>query len=183
MSGETPVTLVGNLVEDPSLRYTPQGTAVCNFRIASTPRQFDRQTNQWVDGQALFLSGTAWRQLAENIANSLNKGDRVIVTGNLTQRSYQTREGEPRTVFDVQAEEVGPSLRFATSLTERNPRGTGGTGNYGGAPGGQQQNSTGGSAAPGGGAQQGGFNAQGDDDPWSAAPPQGSFDDSENPPF
>jgi single-strand DNA-binding protein len=112
MAGDTIVTVVGNLVADPELRFTPSGAAVANFRIASTPRAFDKQTNEWKDGEALFLSCSVWRQMAENVAESLVKGDRVIVQGRLKQRSYETSEGEKRTVFEVDAEEVGPSLKF-----------------------------------------------------------------------
>lgn len=122
MSGETPITVIGNIVADPELRYTPSGSAVANFRVASTPRQYDKQSNQWVDGEALFLTCNIWRQDAENVANSLTKGDRVIVNGRLRQRSYETREGEKRTVFEVEADEVGPSLKYATSQVSKTPR-------------------------------------------------------------
>ena len=107
--GDTPITVVGNLVADPELRYTPSGSAVANFRVASTPRRYDSQSGQWVDGEALFLTCNVWRQAAENVANSLTKGDRVIVNGRLRQRSFETREGEKRTVFEVEVGEVGPS--------------------------------------------------------------------------
>lgn len=113
--GDTPITIIGNLVEDPELRYTPNGAAVCNFRVASTPRTFDKNTNQWVDGDALFLTCNIWRQAAENVANSFTKGDRVIVVGNLKQRSFENRQGERRSVIELEAEEVGPSLKFATA--------------------------------------------------------------------
>src|SRR5262245_15520093 len=112
MAGDTTITVVGNLVADPELRFTPSGAAVANFRVASTPRVFDKDTNDWKDGDALFLSCSAWRQMAENIAESLVKGDRVIVSGRLKQRSYEDNEGVKRTVFEVDVEEVGPSLRF-----------------------------------------------------------------------
>ncbi len=112
MAGETTITVVGNLTADPELRFTPSGAAVANFRVASTPRVFDRQTNEWGDGDPLFLQCSAWRQMAENVAESLVKGDRVVVMGRLKQRSYETNEGEKRTVFEVDVEEVGPSLRF-----------------------------------------------------------------------
>ena len=118
MAGETVITVVGNLVDDPELRFTPSGAAVANFRIASTPRTFDRQTNEWKDGDALFLSCSVWRQAAENVAESLQKGMRVIVQGRLKQRSYETREGEKRTVFELEVDEVGPSLKFATAKVD-----------------------------------------------------------------
>lgn len=126
MAGETPITIVGNIVADPELRFTPAGAAVCNFRVASTPKRFNSQTNQWEDGEALFLTCNAWKQLGENTAESLAKGMRVIVTGKLKQRSFQTREGDNRTVFEIDVEEVGPSLRYATAQVNRNPREGGG---------------------------------------------------------
>lgn len=155
MAGDTVITLVGNLVDDPELRFTPSGAAVANFRIASTPRTFDRQANEWKDGEALFLTCNVWRQAAENVAESLTKGMRVIVQGRLKQRSYETREGEKRTVFEVEVDEVGPSLSFATAKVNRTPRGGGGGGGgYGG----------------GGGGSRGG----GGDDPWASAAPAGA---------
>src|SRR6478736_5913280 len=157
MAGETVITVVGNLVDDPELRFTPSGAAVANFRIASTPRTFDRQTNEWKDGEALFLSCSVWRQAAENVAESLQKGMRVVVQGNLRSRQYETREGEKRTVFEIQVDEVGPSLRYATAKVTRTQRSGGSS--YGG---GQQ-----------GGGQAG---APADNDPWAtpqAAAPQG----------
>ncbi|WP_297006397.1 single-stranded DNA-binding protein [uncultured Corynebacterium sp.] len=154
--GDTPITLVGNLVADPELRYTPSGAAVANFRVASTPRRFDSQSNQWVDGEALFLACNIWRQAAENVANSLTKGDRVIVTGRLRQRSYDTREGEKRTVFEVEVDEVGPSLRYATSQVTKTPR-QGGQGNWnGGNQGGGQGGYSGGNRSGGQGGYSGG---------------------------
>ena len=131
MAGETVITVVGNLVDDPELRFTPSGAAVANFRIASTPRTFDRQTNEWKDGDALFLSCSVWRQAAENVAESLQRGMRVIVQGRLKQRSYETREGEKRTVFELDVDEVGPSLKYATAKVTRASR-SGGGGGYGG---------------------------------------------------
>src|SRR5690349_11299243 len=119
MAGDTVITLVGNLVDDPELRFTPSGAAVANFRIASTPRTFDKQTNEWKDGEGLFLTCTVWRQAAENVAESLTKGMKVIVQGRLKQRSYETREGEKRTVYEVDVDEVGPSLTFATAKVNR----------------------------------------------------------------
>ena len=115
MAGETVITVVGNLVDDPELRYTPAGAAVAKFRIASTPRTFDRQTNEWRDGEALFLSCSVWRQAAEHVAESLARGLRVIVQGRLKQRSYEDREGVTRTVYELDVDEVGPSLTYATA--------------------------------------------------------------------
>ena len=151
MSGETVITVVGNLVDDPELRFTPSGAAVANFRIASTPRTFDRQANEWKDGEALFLSCAVWRQAAENVAESLQKGMRVVVQGRLKQRSYETREGEKRTVVELDVEEVGPSLKYATAKVARVQR-SGGGGGYG---------------------SQGGQGGGGDD-PWASSPAQGS---------
>ncbi len=122
MAGETTITLIGNLVDDPDLRFTPSGAAVANFRVASTPRTFDRQANEWKDGETLFLSCSVWRQAAENVAESLQRGMRVIVTGRLKSRSYETREGEKRTVFEIDVDEVGPSLRSATAKVTKAAR-------------------------------------------------------------
>jgi len=122
MAGETQITIVGNLVDDPELRFLSNGTPVAGFRVASTPRIFDRQTNEWKDGESLFLSCSVWRQYAENVAESLTKGMRVIVTGNLKQRSYETNNGERRTVFEVTVDEVGPALRNATATVARQTR-------------------------------------------------------------
>jgi single-strand DNA-binding protein len=127
-SGDTTITLVGNLVDDPELRFTPSGAAVAKFRIASTPRYMDRQTNEWKDGESLFLSCNVWRQAAENVAESLQRGMRVLVQGRLKQRSYETREGEKRTVFEVEVDEVGPSLRNATAKVTKTTRSGGGVG-------------------------------------------------------
>lgn len=132
MAGETPITLVGNLVDDPELRFTASGVAVANFRVASTPRVFDKQANEWRDGDSLFLSCSVWRQYAENVAESLTKGTRVIVTGRLKQRSYETQAGERRTVMEIEVDEVGPSLRSATAKVARVSR-DGGFGGGGGA--------------------------------------------------
>jgi single-strand DNA-binding protein len=178
--GDTPITLVGNLVADPELRYTPSGAAVANFRVASTPRRFDSQSNQWVDGEALFLACNIWRQAAENVANSLTKGDRVIVQGRLRQRSYDTREGEKRTVFEVEVDEVGPSLRYATAQTTRTPRGAGGdsgTGGTGGFAGRNTGDPAG--AAPVTNRRPASTSA----DPWMNEPPSGGFDGGDEPPF
>jgi single-strand DNA-binding protein len=165
MAGETTITIVGNLTDDPELRFTPSGAAVAKFRIASTPRTLDRQTNEWKDGEPLFLACNIWRDAAEHVAESLQRGARVIVQGRLRQRSYETREGEKRTVYELEVDEIGPSLRYATAKVQRmNRSGGGGSGGGFGASnggGGNRQPSTGGS---GGG---GNF-----DDPWAttAAP-------------
>jgi single stranded DNA-binding protein len=123
MAGETTITVIGNLVDDPELRFTPSGAPVANFRIASTPRTFDRQSNEWKDGDTLFLSCAVWRQAAENVAESLQRGMRVIVQGRLKSRQYETREGEKRTVFEIDVEEVGPSLRSASAKVTKTTRG------------------------------------------------------------
>jgi len=119
MAGETTITLIGNLTADPELRFTPSGAAVANFTVASTPRTFDRQTQEWKDGEAMFINCAAWRNLAENVAESLTKGARVIVSGRLRSRSYEGREGEKRTVFEIEVDEIGPSLRYATAKVTR----------------------------------------------------------------
>jgi single-strand DNA-binding protein len=131
-AGDTVITLVGNLVDDPELRFTPSGAAVAKFRIASTPRFLDKQTNEWKDGESLFLSCNVWRQAAENVAESLQRGMRVIVQGRLKQRSYETKEGEKRTVYEIEVDEVGPSLRSATAKVVKTQRGAG-SGGFGGA--------------------------------------------------
>ncbi len=161
MAGETIITVVGNLVDDPELRFTPSGAAVANFRIASTPRTFDKNSNEWKDGDALFLSCAVWRQAAENVAESLQKGMRVVVQGRLKQRQYETREGEKRTVVELEVEEVGPSLKYATAKVARASR-SGGGGGYGGG-------NQGGGGYSGGG-QGGGQQA---DDPWATPAPAG----------
>lgn len=164
MAGETTITVIGNLVDDPELRFTPSGAPVANFRIASTPRTFDRQTNEWKDGDTLFLSCAVWRQAAENVAESLQRGMRVIVQGRLKSRQYETREGEKRTVFEIDVEEVGPSLRSASAKVTKTTRSGGGGGGYSGGGGG------GGYSGGGGGGQQ----SAPADDPWaSPAPAQG----------
>jgi len=146
MAGDTQITLVGNLTSDPELRFTPSGAAVASFTVASTPRQFDRQANEWRDGDSMFLNCSVWRQYAENVAESLTKGMRVIVSGRLKSRSYETREGEKRTVFVVDVDEVGPALRYATAkVTRSSSGGGGGGGNWQGNQGGQapqQQNTS-----------------------------------------
>ena len=151
MAGETIITVVGNLTSDPELRYTQNGLAVANFTIASTPRNFDRQANEWKDGEALFLRASVWRDFAEHVAGSLAKGSRVIATGRLKQRSYETREGEKRTAIELEVDEIGPSLRYATAQVTRASGGGGGQG--GGAPRGQVS---------------GGGPARQNDDPWGA---------------
>ena len=162
MAGETVITVVGNLTADPELRFTPSGAAVANFTVASTPRTFDRQSGEWKDGEALFLRCNVWRQPAENVAESLTRGMRVIVSGRLRQRSFETREGEKRTVVELEVDEVGPSLRYATAKVNKVSRG-GGSGGFGGGGGG------GGFSGGGGG---------GASDPWST--PAGPSDE---PPF
>ncbi|GAA1358805.1 single-stranded DNA-binding protein [Streptomyces beijiangensis] len=174
MAGETVITVVGNLVDDPELRFTPSGAAVAKFRVASTPRIFDRQTNEWKDGDGLFLTCSVWRQAAENVAESLTRGMRVIVQGRLKQRTYDDREGVKRTVYELDVEEVGPSLKTATAkVTKTSGRGgqAGGQGGYGGGGGGQQQGGGNWGSAPSGG-QQGGGGAPADD-PWATSAPAG----------
>ncbi|WP_024760419.1 single-stranded DNA-binding protein [Streptomyces exfoliatus] len=170
MAGETVITVVGNLVDDPELRFTPSGAAVAKFRIASTPRTFDRQTNEWKDGESLFLTCSVWRQAAENVAESLQRGMRVVVQGRLKQRSYEDREGVKRTVYELDVEEVGPSLKNATAKVTKTT-GRGGQGGYGGG-GGQQQGGGSWGGNSGGGAPQGGGGAPADD-PWATGAPSG----------
>jgi single-strand DNA-binding protein len=161
MAGETVITVVGNLTADPELRFTPSGAAVASFTIASTPRTFDRNTNEWKDGEALFLRCSIWRQAAENVAESLQRGMRVVAQGRLRQRSYETREGEKRTVIEMEVDEVGPSLRYATAKVNRTQRGSSG----------------------------GGFGSSGSDsaapaeDPWGSAPASSGGGFSDEPPF
>jgi single-strand DNA-binding protein len=126
MAGDVTITVVGNLTDDPELRFTPSGAAVAKFRVASTPRTYDKAAGEWKDGEPLFLSCTVWRQAAENVAESLQRGARVIVTGRLKQRSYETREGEKRTVIELDVDEVGPSLRYATAKVQKMARSSGG---------------------------------------------------------
>jgi single-strand DNA-binding protein len=150
MAGETTITIIGNLVDDPDLRFTPSGAAVANFRIASTPRTFDKQANEWKDGETLFLSCAVWRQAAENVAESLQRGMRVIVTGRLKSRSFETREGEKRTVFEIDVDEVGPSLKSATAKVTKASRsgGDGSGASYGGGGAAAGGNTSGGSGEP-----------------------------------
>ncbi|MET0196816.1 MULTISPECIES: single-stranded DNA-binding protein [Nocardiaceae] len=179
MAGETVITVVGNLTADPELRFTPAGAAVANFTVASTPRTFDRQSNEWKDGDALFMRCNIWREAAENVAESLTRGARVVVTGRLRQRSYETREGEKRTVVELEVDEIGPSLRYATAkVNKANRGGGGGGGGFGGSSGG----SGGGRSNSNSGSNSGG------DDPWGSAPQaSGSFGGSrggdDEPPF
>jgi single-strand DNA-binding protein len=155
MAGETTITVIGNLTNDPELRFTPSGSAVANFTIASTPRTFDRQSNEWKDGETLFLRASVWREAAENVAESLTKGMRVIVSGRLKSRSYETKEGEKRTVIELEVDEIGPSLRYANAKVNRTQRsGGGGAGN--GAQGGFGGGNSGGGFGGGQGANQGG---------------------------
>jgi single-strand DNA-binding protein len=201
MAGETVITVVGNLTSDPELRFTPNGAAVASFTIASTPRTLDRATNEWKDGEALFLRCSIWRQAAEHVAESLQKGARVIVQGRLKQRSFETREGEKRTVIELDVEEIGPSLKYATAKVVRAARGGGGAGGGGGGFGGGPSGGAGYGGAPSGGAPAaGGYGGQGGqggapsgagagggggysggavDDPWSQ--PAGGY--SDEPPF
>lgn len=198
--GDTPITVVGNIVADPELRYTPNGAAVANFRVASTPRRYDQQAGQYVDGEALFLTCNVWRAAAENVANTLTKGDRVIVTGRLRQRSYDDKNGERRTVFEVEVDEVGPSLRFATAQIAKSNRGGNGGPNVGGGQGPRGNVNNGGNSGFGGGPAQGGYgNNAGSqvsgnqgfsgqnaamDDPWNSAPQQSGFGSGDDePPF
>jgi single-strand DNA-binding protein len=167
-AGDTNITLIGNLTDDPELRFTPSGAAVAKFRVASTPRYLDRQSGEWKDGEALFLTCNVWRQAAEHVAESLQRGTRVIISGRLRQRSYETKEGEKRTVFEVEVDEIGPSLRYATAKVQKMSR-SGGGGGYGA-----------GGAAP-------------SDDPWASATPaapaqagssaSGSGNFNDEPPF
>ena len=164
MAGETTITVVGNLTDDPELRFTPSGAAVAKFRIASTPRTMDRQSGEWKDGEPLFLACNVWRDAAEHVAESLQRGARVIVQGRLRQRSYETREGEKRTVYELEVDEIGPSLRYATAKVQKMSRsgGGGGGGGFGASGGG----AGGGNRQSGGGG--GGGNAN-FDDPWATA--------------
>jgi single-strand DNA-binding protein len=157
MAGDTTITVIGNLTDDPELRFTPSGAAVAKFRVASTPRFMDRASGEWKDGEPLFLSCTVWRQAAEHVAESLQRGARVIVSGRLKQRSYETREGEKRTVIELEVDEIGPSLRYATAKVQKMSR-SGGGGGFG--------------ASGGGGAGQGGGGNF--DDPWATAAPASS---------
>jgi single-strand DNA-binding protein len=177
MAGDTTITVIGNLTDDPELRFTPSGAAVAKFRVASTPRYMDKQSGEWKDGEALFLACTVWRQAAENVAESLQRGARVIVSGRLRQRSYETREGEKRTVIELEVDEVGPSLRYATAKVQKMQRsggnggfGSEGGGSGGGGGGGGYRGGGSGGGGGGGGSQGGGGYA---DDPWASSAPAG----------
>ncbi len=161
MAGETVITVVGNLTADPELRFTPSGAAVANFTVASTPRTLDKSSNEWKDGDALFLRCSVWRQAAENVAESLQRGTRVVVQGRLKQRSYETKEGEKRTVVELDVDEVGPSLKYATAKVNKTTRGGGG----------------------GGGGGFGASGGQAGDDPWATAAPAPAGGFSDEPPF
>jgi len=165
MAGDTVITIIGNLTADPELRFTPSGAAVANFTVASTPRQFDRTSNEWKDGETLFMRCSVWRDAAENVAESLQRGARVLVSGRLKSRSYETKEGEKRTVIEMDVDEVGPSLKYATAKVNRTQRGTGGGGFNGG-----------GAGAPASGGGQSGGSASGSggqsaEDPWATGSP------------
>ena len=192
-AGDTVITLVGNLVDDPELRFTPSGAAVAKFRMASTPRFLDKQTNEWKDGESLFLSCNVWRQAAENVAESLTRGMRVVVQGRLKARSYETREGEKRTVFEIDVDEVGPSMKYATAKVTKTSRSGGGQGfqsggnddpwasnSGGGAQGGQSAGQGGGWGGQQGGGQPGGGQGSGQSDPWATS---GSGGHQDEPPF
>ena len=201
MAGDTIITIVGNLTADPEMRFTPSGAAVASFTVASTPRTFDRQAGEWKDGETLFMRCSIWRDAAENVAESLTKGTRVIAQGRLVQRSFTTREGENRTVVELQVDEIGPSLRYAKAQVTRQPRG-GGQGGFGGGQGGPQGGGFGGNQGGQGGYNQGGpqqcgynggggFGGQGQsgynapaggaaDDPWATG---GSTSFGDEPPF
>ncbi len=155
MAGDTVITVIGNLTSDPELRFTPSGAAVANFTVASTPRTLDKQSGEWKDGEALFLRCNIWRQAAENVAESLTRGARVVVQGRLKQRSFETKEGEKRTVVELEVDEIGPSLRYATAKVNKVSRAGGG--DFGG----------------GGGGNRGGGGGAPADDPWGSAPPAG----------
>lgn len=191
MAGETTLTVIGNLTADPELRFTPSGVAVASFTVASTPRTFDRQANEWRDGETLFLRCSVWREVAENVAESLTKGMRVIVRGRLESRSYKTREGDNRTSMEMQVDEVGPSLRYAKAQVSRTPRegaggGRGGYSNSGYSGGGSQGGYGGGQSQGGYAGGQGGYSAPGagdNQDPWATDSGAGSTAFESEPPF
>jgi single-strand DNA-binding protein len=183
-AGDTQITIAGNLVDDPELRFTPAGQPVARFRVASTPRFLDKGTNEWKDGDSLFLTCNVWRQAAENVAESLTRGMRVIVSGRLRQRSYETKEGEKRTVYEVEVDEVGPSLRNASAKVSKIARSGSGDGGYGGGQrgsggsGGSMGRSSGGQGNAGGGQGNAGG---GEADPWASDGAAGGYTDE--PPF
>jgi len=176
-AGDTQLTVVGNLVDDPQLRFTPAGQPVATFRIASTPRFMDKATNEWKDGDSLFLTCNVWRQAAENVAESLQRGMRVIVSGRLKQRSYETKEGEKRTVYEIEVDDVGPSLRNASAKVNKVARSGGNGGGYSGGGGGYSGGQGGGQASGGGRSSGGGQEA----DPWATDGPAAGY--SDEPPF
>ena len=175
-AGDTQITIAGNLVDDPELRFTPAGQPVARFRVASTPRFRDNSTGEWKDGDSLFLTCNVWRQAAENVAESLTRGMRVIVSGRLRQRSYETKEGEKRTVYEVEVDDVGPSLRNASAKVNRVARSGAGDGGYGGG-----QRSSGGRSS--GGGQGGGYSEGGEPDPWASDSSSSGGGYSDEPPF
>ncbi|MDQ1293111.1 MAG: single-strand DNA-binding protein [Actinomycetota bacterium] len=194
MAGETVITIIGNLTNDPELRFTPSGAAVANFTVASTPRTFDRQSNEWKDGETLFMRCSVWRDAAENVAESLQRGTRVVVSGRLRSRTYETKEGEKRTVVELDVDEIGPSLRYATAKVTKTSRGGGSGGGYSGGGGGGFGGGGGGGGGGGygGAGGGGGYGApaqqqqqQQPNDPWSApAAPSPNYGGSqEEPPF
>jgi len=171
-AGDTQITIAGNLVDDPELRFTPAGQPVARFRVASTPRFRDNQTGEWKDGDSLFLTCNVWRQAAENVAESLTRGMRVIVSGRLRQRSYETKEGEKRTVYEVEVDDVGPSLRNASAKVNRVARSGAGDGGYGG-----------GQRSSGGRSSGGGYGGGGEPDPWASDSSSSGGGYSDEPPF
>src|SRR5437016_9725287 len=171
-AGDTQITIAGNLVDDPELRFTPSGQPVAKFRVASTPRFLDKNTNEWKDGDSLFLTCNVWRQAAENVAESLTRGTRVIVSGRLRQRSYETKEGEKRTVYEVEVDDVGPSLRNASAKVNRVARSGAGDGGYGG-----------GQRSSGGRSSGGGYGGGGEPDPWASDSSSSGGGYSDEPPF
>lgn len=190
MAGDTVITIVGNLTNDPELRFTPSGAAVANFTVASTPRSFDRNSNEWKDGETLFMRCSVWREAAENVAESLTRGTAVIVQGRLQSRTFDTKEGEKRTVVELACEEVGPSLRRATAKVTRAQRGGGG-GGFGSAGAGAGGGAGGGGGQQGGGWSGGSASGQQNDDPWATGPSGGGSSgggfggggSAEDPPF
>jgi single-strand DNA-binding protein len=184
-AGDTQITIAGNLVDDPELRFTPAGQPVARFRVASTPRFLDKSTNEWKDGDSLFLTCNVWRQAAENVAESLTRGMRVIVSGRLRQRSYETKEGEKRTVYEVEVDDVGPSLRNASAKVNKIARSGSGDGSGGGGFGGGQRSSGGSGGRPSGGQGNsggyGGNSGAGESDPWATDSAGGGY--SDEPPF
>ncbi|GAA2174091.1 single-stranded DNA-binding protein [Arthrobacter parietis] len=185
MAGETTITVVGNLTSDPELRFTPSGSAVANFTIASTPRTFDRQSSEWKDGETLFLRASVWREAAENVAETLTKGTRVVAQGRLKSRTYDTKEGEKRTVMELEVDEIGPSLRYASAKVSRTQRSGGGGGGFGGDSGGGFGGGNSNQGWNGGGGQQA---QQPSQDPWGApaggnSSGWGNGPESSEPPF